>query len=159
MTPAAFLSGRGQATNMWWSPFTLMATSSFSKPSRLRVITTATFIYATLKCHDIMEAYVKHQFHAHPHVSSVITRHLAANFAKPDQSSESLEAKVTALSVKVDSLTSKLNLYIDKEKEKARLAKEKKEIVIKIIFCSFIFSLSSFCNSNSLLLFGITKYN
>jgi hypothetical protein len=89
--------------------------------------TTATFIYATLKCHDIMEAYVKHQFHAHPHVSSVITRHLAANFAKPDQSSESLEAKVTALSVKVDSLTSKLNLYIDKEKEKARLAKEKKE--------------------------------
>jgi len=35
--------------------------------------TTASFIYATLKCHDIMEAYVKHQFHAHPHVSSIIT--------------------------------------------------------------------------------------
>lgn len=95
--------------------------------------TTASFIYATLKCHDIMEAYVKHQFHAHPHVSSVITRHLAANFIKPDQSSESndtpLENKVTALSAKVDSLTSKLDLYINKEKEKARLAKEKKESV------------------------------
>jgi hypothetical protein len=87
--------------------------------------TTASFIYATLKCHDIMEAYVKHQFHAHPHVSSVITRHLAANFIKPDQSAESLENKVIALAGKVDSLTSKLNLYVDKEKEKARLAKEK----------------------------------
>jgi hypothetical protein len=44
--------------------------------------TTASFLYATLKCHEIMEGYVKHQFHAHPHVSSVITRHLAAKFCK-----------------------------------------------------------------------------
>ncbi len=54
-----------------------------------------------------MEAYVKHQFHAHPHVSSVITRHLAANFVKPDQTTEakyaSMEAKVAALATKVDS--------------------------------------------------------
>jgi hypothetical protein len=44
--------------------------------------TTASFLYAALKCHEIMEGYVKHQFHAHPHVSSVITRHLAAKFCK-----------------------------------------------------------------------------
>jgi hypothetical protein len=36
--------------------------------------TTATFLYATLRCHDVMEGYVRHQFHADPHVSSVITR-------------------------------------------------------------------------------------
>jgi len=85
----------------------------------------------TLKCHNIMEAYVKHQFHAHPHVSSVITRHLAANFVKPDQTTEakyaSMEAKVAALATKVDSLTSKLALYVDKEKGKLKQDKENKE--------------------------------
>jgi len=64
--------------------------------------TTASFIYATLKCHDVMEVYVKHQFHAHPHVSSVITRHLAANFVKPkmlqDTKLSTFENKVKALS-------------------------------------------------------------
>jgi hypothetical protein len=50
--------------------------------------TTATFLYATLRCLDVMEGYVRHQFHARPHVSSVITRHLAANFVKPDSSSD-----------------------------------------------------------------------
>jgi hypothetical protein len=71
--------------------------------------TTASFLYATLKCHEIMEGYVKHQFHAHPHVSSVITRHLAANFVKPEQSQE---AQIAALWVKVDSHESKINLYV-----------------------------------------------
>jgi hypothetical protein len=93
--------------------------------------TTATFIYATLKCHDVMEGYVKHQFHAHPHVSSVITRHLAANFVKPDQSQEAkqsnLESKVKALATKVDSHESKLKLMVDKEKDRAKKLKAKKE--------------------------------
>jgi hypothetical protein len=75
-----------------------------------------------------MEAYVKHQFHAHPHVSSVITRHLAANFVKPDQSTDSkyttLENKVKALATKVDSFASKLELLISKEKEKSKIGKE-----------------------------------
>ena len=83
--------------------------------------TTASFIYATLKCHDVMEAYVKHQFHAHPHISSVITRHLAANFIKPDQSQEAkhstLEAKVKALATKVDSHESKIKLMVEKVKK------------------------------------------
>ncbi len=72
--------------------------------------TTALFIYATLKCHDVVEVYVKHQFHAHLHVSSVITRHLAANFVKPEKNQDSkislFETKVTALSSKVDSYVS-----------------------------------------------------
>ncbi len=76
--------------------------------------TTASFIYATLKCHDVMEAYVRHQFHAHPHISSVITRHLAANFVKPDATmdTKSLEAKVKALGLKVDSHESKIKLMV-----------------------------------------------
>ncbi len=83
--------------------------------------TTASFIYATLKCHDVMEGYVRHQFHAHPHVSSVITRHLAANFVKPDASQDAkqnnLESKVKALATKVDSHESKLKLLVDKVKK------------------------------------------
>jgi hypothetical protein len=84
--------------------------------------TTATFLYATLRCHDVMEGYVKHQFHAHPHVSSVITRHLAANFVKPEQSQDSkissMDTKVKALGAKLDSYVSKLELFISKEKAK-----------------------------------------
>jgi hypothetical protein len=91
--------------------------------------TTATFIYATLKCHDVMEGYVKHQFHAHPHVSSVITRHLAANFVKPELSQETklstVESKVKALGTKVDSFASKLELLISKEKDQAKIEKER----------------------------------
>ena len=93
--------------------------------------TTASFIYATLKCHDVMEVYVKHQFHAHPHVSSVITRHLAANFIKPDKSPDSkltaFDSKVTALSSKVDSCVSKVDELVRKEKERKEKAKQDKE--------------------------------
>ena len=89
--------------------------------------TTASFIYATLRCHEVMEGYVKHQFHAHPHVASVITRHLAENFIKPDASSQAaMETKVMALSTKVDSYVSKVELLITKEKERAAAAKVKK---------------------------------
>jgi hypothetical protein len=83
--------------------------------------TSASFIYATLKCHEVMEGYVKHQFHAHPHVSSVITRHLAANFVKPDQTQEvkysTLDNKMKALASKVDAHESKLKLLVDKSKK------------------------------------------
>jgi hypothetical protein len=68
-----------------------------------------------------MEGYVKHQFHAHPHVSSVITRHLAANFVKPDQTQEvkysTLDNKMKALASKVDAHESKLKLLVDKSKK------------------------------------------
>ncbi len=47
---------------------------------------TATFIHATLKCHQIMSDYMRHQCHDHPAVSAVITRHLAANFVEPEVS-------------------------------------------------------------------------
>lgn len=77
-----------------------------------------------------METYVKHQFHAHPHVSSVITRHLAANFVKPDQSQESkidaLENKVNTIFTKLDSHTSKIDVLINKEKDKVRSEKDTK---------------------------------
>jgi hypothetical protein len=57
----------------------------------------------------MMEAYVRQPFHAHPHVSSVITRHLAANFVKQKSS---LEAKVKALGTKVDAYESKIKLLV-----------------------------------------------
>jgi hypothetical protein len=77
-----------------------------------------------------MEGYVKHQFHAHPHVASVITRHLAANFIKPDPTgTNNIDNKVTALSTKVDSYVSKVELLITKEKERA--ANEKAAKVAK----------------------------
>ncbi len=81
--------------------------------------TPTSFMYTTLKCHEIMDMYVGHQFHAHPHVSSVIMWHLVANFTKPDASSDAklLEAKVKVLSLKVDSRESKLKLLIDKTKK------------------------------------------
>jgi hypothetical protein len=86
--------------------------------------TTASFLYAALKCHEIMEGYVKHQFHAHPHVSSVITRHLAANFVKPE---EAVDSQISALWVKVDSHESKINLYIAKEKEKKKWKRKRQK--------------------------------
>lgn len=72
---------------------------------------TASFIYATLKCHGIMADYVKHQFHDHPAVSAVITRHLASNFVKPEVSGSG-EKKVAALSSKVDALEAKVQLLL-----------------------------------------------
>jgi uncharacterized protein YoxC len=89
--------------------------------------TTASFMYATLKCHGVMEGYVRHQFHAHPHVASVITRHLAANFVKSDAST-SLDATVTALASKIDSISGKVEKLITKEKERYKVdrAKHKK---------------------------------
>jgi len=86
--------------------------------------TTASFMYATLRCHGVMEGYVRHQFHAHPHVASVITRHLAANFVKTDDST-ALEAKVTALATKLDSISGKVEKLVTKEKEKFKAEKEK----------------------------------
>ncbi len=80
--------------------------------------TYAGIIFATLKCHDIMMQYIQHQFHEHPAVSSVITRHLAANFVKPEQGRDSktskMEAKVNACLAKLDSLESKIHAYKSK---------------------------------------------
>jgi hypothetical protein len=56
-----------------------------------------------------MNQYVQHQFQEHPAVSSVITRHLAAHFVKPDSSKLSqLEAKVKVCMTKLDSQETKL---------------------------------------------------
>jgi hypothetical protein len=89
--------------------------------------TTASFMYATLRCHGVMEGYVRHQFHAHPHVASVITRHLAANFVKTDDST-ALEAKVTALATKLDSISGKVEKLVTKEKDKFKAEKEKAKV-------------------------------
>lgn len=75
--------------------------------------TAASIIFASLKCHAVMQEYVQHQFHEHPAISSVITRHLAANFVKPEAMSDSkaqqLEKQVKQYIAKCDALESKIN--------------------------------------------------
>lgn len=75
--------------------------------------TAASIIFASLKCHAVMQDYVQHQFHEHPAISSVITRHLAANFVKPESASESrtqqLEKQLKQCTTKLDQLESKFN--------------------------------------------------
>jgi hypothetical protein len=75
--------------------------------------TTASIIFASLKCHAVMQDYVQHQFHEHPAISSVITRHLAANFVKPESLSElktqQLEKQVKQCATKLNQLESKFN--------------------------------------------------
>ena len=74
--------------------------------------TTTSIIMATLRCHDVQQKYVMHSFSEHPAVSSVITRHLAANFIKPESTPDSklseIEKKVRGLSTKVDQLDSRI---------------------------------------------------
>ena len=74
--------------------------------------TTTSIIMATLRCHDVQLKYVMHSFSEHPAVSSVITRHLAANFIKPDAAPDSklsdVEKKIRGLSTKVDQLDSRI---------------------------------------------------
>jgi hypothetical protein len=69
--------------------------------------TSASIIFATLKCHEVMASYVQHQFQEHPAVSSVITRHLAMHFVKPEPTNDRIgkvEAKVSAYMSKLDTL-------------------------------------------------------
>lgn len=72
--------------------------------------TTAMMLYASLKCHDVMESYTLQDFEHHPNISAVITRHLAANFVKPETGGEGkgLDRKLTGLASKVDGLESRI---------------------------------------------------
>ena len=63
-------------------------------------------IYATLRCHTVMETYVQARFLEHPSISAVLARHLADNYTKPDDSQGS---KVTALQDVVAKLTQRCN--------------------------------------------------
>jgi hypothetical protein len=77
--------------------------------------TTASIVFATLKCHEVMQQYVQHQVQEHPAVSSVITRHLATHFVEPDPShnvtpSKQLEGTVNACMSRLDSIETKLQM-------------------------------------------------
>jgi hypothetical protein len=74
---------------------------------------TATFLFATLKCHKVMKDYMHHHFEDHPAVSAVIMRHLAAHFMRTeatgprDKKLASVISKVDNMEVRVNSLQSK----------------------------------------------------
>lgn len=69
--------------------------------------TTATMMFATLKCHAVMQQYdVQARFIEHPSLSSVLTRHLADNYIKPDDNQAS---KLAALQATVEKLTQRCN--------------------------------------------------
>ena len=68
--------------------------------------TTATMIFATLKCHAVMNEYVQAHFLEHPSISAVLARHLADNYTKPD---DNQGAKLVSLQGLVEKLTQRCN--------------------------------------------------
>ena len=76
--------------------------------------TTAQYIWATLKAHEVMEEYMRRQFYEHPSVSAVLARHLASNHLKPDDKIDArvkrLEDDFKKLATKVDKIESRLVL-------------------------------------------------
>jgi len=74
--------------------------------------TTALVLWATLRTHVVMEEYTRRNFYEHPSISAVITRHLAANHTKPDDSLEArmkrIEEKVSEQERRIHSLESRL---------------------------------------------------
>jgi hypothetical protein len=73
--------------------------------------TAAKILWAIFKSQEIMRAYVKHQFAEHPSVNAVISRHLAANYIKPEEDAGAkialLESKLKAITVRLDRMESK----------------------------------------------------
>jgi len=76
--------------------------------------TTAQYMWATFKAHEVMEDYMKRQFYEHPSVSAVLARHLASNHLKPDDKVEArvkrLEEDWKKLATKVDKIESRLSV-------------------------------------------------
>jgi hypothetical protein len=74
------------------------------------------------KSQEIMRAYVKHQFTEHPSVNAVISRHLAANYIKPEEEASSkisiLENKLKALTTRLDRMETKVSPVGGKQKKK-----------------------------------------
>lgn len=63
---------------------------------------TAKYLWATWKAHNVMSGYLKSRFYKHQSITAVISWHLADNFVKPD---DSLSNKVTTLEKSIDKLT------------------------------------------------------
>jgi hypothetical protein len=86
------------------------------------VFSTAKFLWATWKAHVVMDRYIKHQFYEHPYIATVLARHLADNYIKPD---DALAAKLSALDkshktlvTRVDTLSTKQSKYQPKTEQK-----------------------------------------
>jgi hypothetical protein len=71
----------------------------------------AKFLWATWKAHQVMDRYIKHQFYEHPSIAAVLARHLADNYVKPDDTLANkvnkMEKDHKALVTRVDTLSSK----------------------------------------------------
>jgi hypothetical protein len=78
---------------------------------------TATFIFATLKCHKVMAEYMQHRFEDHPSVSSVVTRHLASHFMKTDNTGAG-DKKLSSIVSKIDALEARINSIQSKNSNK-----------------------------------------
>jgi hypothetical protein len=66
----------------------------------------ANFLWATWKAHETMALYVRHQFYEHPLIAAVLTRHLADNHVKPD---DSVPLKVVGLDKAVKNINARLD--------------------------------------------------
>jgi hypothetical protein len=63
---------------------------------------TAKYLWATWKAHGVMSGYLKSRFYEHQSITAVISRHLADNFVKPD---DSVSSKVSTLEKSIDKIT------------------------------------------------------
>lgn len=84
--------------------------------------TAAKVLWAIFKSHEIMRAYIKGRFVDHPSIAAVISRHLAANFVKTDEDSNS---KLVAMESKIKVLTARLDRYEAKSPNNGGKGKKK----------------------------------
>jgi hypothetical protein len=91
----------------------------------------AKFLWATWKAHQVMEKYIKHQFYEHPSIAAVLARHLADNYIKPDDTLanklSTLDKAHTALLKRVDGMTTKENETKAERSESKAEKSEKKQ--------------------------------
>ena len=70
-----------------------------------------------------MEGYIKHQFYEHPSIATVLARHLADNYIKPD---DALASKLTTLDKAHTALVKRVDTLCTKENERAESEKQDK---------------------------------
>jgi exonuclease VII small subunit len=66
----------------------------------------AKYLWATWKAHGIISGYLRSRFYEHQSITAVISRHLADNYVKPD---DSAATKIASLEKSVDKLAKSLS--------------------------------------------------
>jgi len=93
------------------------------------IFSCAEFLWATWKAHEMMSAYVHHQFYEHPSIAAILAHHLANNHVKPDEAVtsrvSSLDKAIKNINARLDTIQSSLNSSVEKTEDKLKEVKEK----------------------------------